>query len=80
MWSARERVESELMPRFGHQFWFQMELAFTEMGTPGRRSRCGAENQEFYFRHVKFEILFRLVNEGAEQTVEAQDEIRNINT
>ena len=57
-----------------------MEWAFTEMGKPGRRSRCGAENQEFYFRHVKFEILFRLVNEGAEQTVEAQDEIRNINT
>lgn len=68
------------MPRFGHQFWFQMELPFAEIVKPGRRSRCGAENQEFCFRHVKFEMLFRFVSEGAEQAVEAQDKVRDINT
>lgn len=42
--------------------------------------RHGAENQEFSFRHVKFEMLFRLSSGGAEyMSFELMREIRAIN-
>ena len=55
------------------------------MVKPGRGRRCGAENQEFCFRHVKFEMFLRVTSEGVEQAVEymrlqLMREVRDINT
>lgn len=54
------------------------------MVKPGRGSSCGAENHEFCFRRVKFEMLLRLTSEGVEQAVgymrlQLMREVRDIN-